>query len=269
MEMALPIILLIFGLGLVAGFVAGFVGVGGGIIMVPVLLEVFRAWGVPGEVVVQTAMGTSLGVAVFSVSSATVRHGRQKRVFWRLVPLLAPGSLAGGWLAARLATHLSGSFLQLALATIMAIAAVRLLAENKQINRNSHRRIRWWQGLVIGTGVGLVAGLSGLAGGIVLVPVLSLLLGLPTGWLAGTSSAVIVFSSIAAGLGYLTSQPPLPLGSGFIGYVAWPVVGLLVLSAVPAAQIGAWVNRRVRGVVFRRIFAVLMFVAVARLVAER
>jgi uncharacterized membrane protein YfcA len=268
MEFTLPIILLILGLGVVAGFVAGFVGVGGGIIMVPVLLELFRSWGVPEESVVQAAMGTSLGVAVFSVSSSIIRHGRQKRIFWRLVPYLAPGSLLGGWLAARWAATLPGTTLQLGLALMMTLAAVRMLTDNRPGGEN-HRDIKWWQGLLVGLGVGLVAGLSGLAGGIVLVPALAILLGLPAGWLAGTSSAVIVFSSLAAALGYLTGSPAVAPGAGFTGFVALPVVGLLALSAVPAAQFGAWTNRRVRGVVFRRIFAVLMLLVVVRLVFSR
>lgn len=265
MEFTPLVMLLILGVGLAAGFVAGFVGVGGGIIMVPVLLELFRAWGVPDQAVVQAAMGTSLGVAVFSVSSAIIRHGRQKRVFWRLVPFLAPGSLIGGWLAARLAAHLPGTYLQLGLAGLMAVAAVRLLTENQPGGKN-HRHIRWWQGSLVGLGVGLVAGFSGLAGGVVLVPALALLLGLPTGWLAGTSSAVIIFSSLAAALGYLTADPAVTPGAGFTGFVALPIVGLLAVSAVPAAQLGAWTNRRVRGIIFRRIFAVLMFLVVVRLV---
>ncbi len=268
MEFTLPVILLILGLGLVAGFVAGFVGVGGGIIMVPVLLELYRSWGVPAEPVVQAAMGTSLGVAVFSVGSSIIRHGRQKRVYWRLVPFLAPGSLAGGWLAARVAARLPGIYLQLGLAVLMTIAAVRMLTDKSPVGGN-HRDIRWWQGLLVGLGVGLVAGMSGLAGGIVLVPALSLLLGLPAGWLAGTSSAVIIFSSLAAALGYLTATPAVAPGAGFTGFVALPVVALLAVSAVPAAQLGAWVNRRVRGIVFRRIFAVLMLVVVVRLVLSR
>lgn len=268
MEFTLPVILLILGLGLVAGYVAGFVGVGGGIIMVPVLLELFRTWGVPDEVVVQAAMGTSLGVAVFSVSSGIVRHGRQKRIYWRLVPMLAPGSLIGGWLAARLAASLPGSYLQLGLAALMTLASVRMLTDNSPGGGN-HRHIRWWQGSLVGLGVGLVAGLSGLAGGIVLVPALSILLGLPAGWLAGTSSAVIIFSSLAAAAGYLTGTPSVAPGTGFTGFVALPVVGLLALSAIPAAQLGAWTNRRVRGVVFRRIFAILMLLVVVRLLLSR
>jgi uncharacterized membrane protein YfcA len=267
MEFTLAVVLLVLGLGLAAGFTAGFVGVGGGIIMVPVLLELFRSWGLPDQSVVQAAMGTSLAVAVFSVGSSIVRHSRQKRVLWRVVPYLAPGSMAGGWLAARLAVILPGLVLQLVLAALMAMAALRMLTE-KEIHERQDFRFNWWQGLLVGIGVGMVAGMSGLAGGVVLVPALALLLGVPTGWLAGTSSAVIVFSALAAALGYLTANPPTALGAGFHGYTCLPMAGLLAVAAVPGAQFGAWTNRRTGSVLFRRIFAVLLLIVVVRLVTR-
>jgi len=268
MEFTLVVILLVLGLGLLAGFTAGFVGVGGGIIMVPILLELFRSWGVPGDGVVQAAMGTSLTVAVFSVSSSIVRHSRQKRVLWGLVPYLAPGSMAGGWLAARLAVLLPGLILQLVLAGLMTLAAIRMLYEKDTPDRDDFH-FSWWQGLLVGMGVGMVSGMSGLAGGVVLVPALALILGVPTGWLAGTSSAVIVFSALAASLGYLTSTPPTPLGAGFTGYSCLPVAALLAATAIPGAQLGAWTNRRTGSILFRRIFAVLMLIVVVRLVTSR
>jgi len=268
MEFTVEIVLLVLGLGLAAGFTAGFVGVGGGIIMVPILLELFRDWGVPRGSVVQAAMGTSLSVAVFSVSSSIVRHSRQKRVLWRLVPYLAPGSLAGGWLAAKLAVVLPGLVLQLFLAGLMTVAAIRMLTE-KELPEREDYRFSWWQGLLVGLGVGMVAGLSGLAGGIVLVPTLALILGVPTGWLAGTSSAVIIFSALAAALGYLTATPAAELGLGFHGFACLPVAGLLAITAIPGAQFGAWTNRRTSSVLFRRIFAILMLIVVVRLVTSR
>ena len=268
MEFTLPLVLLVLGLGLLAGFVAGFVGVGGGIVMVPILLELFRSWGVPDNSVVQAAMATSLTVAVFSVSSSIIRHGRQKRILWGLVPYLAPGCLVGGWVGAWRAAQMPGVVLQLVLAGLMTLAAARMLLE-KEIRERESFRFRWWQGLLVGFGVGLAAGLSGLAGGFVLVPALALILGVPTGWLAGTSSAVIVFSALAAALGYLTSTPPTGLGPGFVGYSCLPVAALLALTAIPGAQLGAWTNRRTASLLFRRIFAVLMLVVVVRLVVSR
>lgn len=265
MEFTIELVLIIVGSGLVAGFTAGFVGVGGGIVMVPILLEGFRRLGVPETSVVQAAMGTSLAVGVFSVSSSIVRHARHRRVMWRMVPALAPGSVVGGWLAARLAVILPGQFLQLSLAALMAVAAARMFTQ-KDYEARPDARFGWGRGLLVGLLVGLVAGMSGLAGGIVLVPALALLLGVPTGWLAGTSSSVIIFSALAAALGYLTATPADILGDGFRGFVHLKVAGLLVIGAIPGAQFGAWTNRRTGSTVFRRIFAVIMFLVVVRLV---
>jgi uncharacterized membrane protein YfcA len=268
MELTLSLVLIILGAGIVAGFVAGFVGVGGGIVMVPILLEGFRRLGLPASSMVQAAMGTSLTVGIFSVSSSIVRHARQHRVMWRMVPALAPGSLIGGLLAARLAVILPGQVLQLSLAAIMTLAAIRMFTQKEYTDRETVG-FRWWQALLVGLCVGLVAGMSGLAGGIVMVPALALLLGVPTGWLAGTSSAVIIFSALAASVGYLTATPPSFLGEGFVGYVHLPVAGLLALGAIPGAQFGAWTNRRVGSVLFRRIFAVVLLLVVVRLVTTR
>ncbi len=266
MEITLAVVLLTLGLGLVAGLVSGYVGVGGGIVMVPVLLELFRHWGLPPNVAVQAAMATSLAAAVFSVTSSTIRHARHDRVLWHMVPYLAPGSMVGGWAGAWLAVRMPGTTLQLSLAGILALAALRMLME-KERPEQAPKRVRWWQGLGVGVLVGMAAGLSGLAGGFVLVPALALLLAVPAPWLAGTSSAVIIFSALAAALGYLTSPPATPLGWGFVGHVGLPLSGLLALGAIPGAQVGGILNRRTNPALFRRIFAVLLIFVVARLVA--
>ncbi len=264
-EWSLLTLLLFIGVGLVAGFLAGFVGVGGGIIMVPVLLEIFRRAAVPHEVIVQAAMATSLSVAVFSVSSSIVRHRRQGTIRWELVRWLAPGSMLGGWLAARLATRLPGQWLLWGLSLLMAFAAFRMLRSTDR-PPGMEKPTASWKVSLTGLGVGSVAGLSGLAGGIVLVPALSLILGVPGGLLAGTSSGTIVFSSIAAAAGYLLATPPVSLDSGFLGYVYWPLTISLAAGAVPSAQLGAWVNRRVPGNLFKKIFGALLLAVVLRLV---
>lgn len=267
MELTLGIALLTLGVGVVAGVIAGYVGVGGGIIMVPVLLEFFRRWGLADEVLVQAAMGTSLAAAFFSVGSSTVRHHRHGRVLWKLVPVLVPGSMIGGWAGAKLAVRLPGTALQLGLAALLAFAAFRLLLERERTDL-APRPARWWQGLVVGVLVGMAAGFSGLAGGFVLVPALALLLTVPSPWLAGTSSAVVMWSALAAAAGYLVSPPALPLGDGFVGHVGLPLSGLLALGAIPGAQLGGVLNRRTDPTLFRRIFAVLLLVVVVRLVAS-
>ncbi len=256
---------MLLGLGLLAGFVAGFVGIGGGAVMVPVLLELFRRWGLPDSGVVQAAMATSLVVAVGNVSSSIVRQAKQRRILWRLVPYLVPGSLAGGWLAARLATSLPGRLLEHILAAVLLLVAVRMLTDLKHHDKDTHD-IRHWQGFLVGILVGAVAGLSGLAGGVIMVPALAMILGLRAEWLAGTSSAVILWSSLAAACGYMTATPPQALGPGFFGYANLPLAGLLAVTAIPGAQLGAYVNRHINSRLFQRIFAVFLVLVVARLV---
>ncbi len=267
MEFALPTMVLLLVLGLVAGFVAGFVGIGGGAVMVPVLLEVFRRWGLPESGVVQAAMATSLVVAVGNVGSSIVRQARQRRILWRLVPYLVPGSIAGGLLAARLATSLPGRLLEHSLAIVLIVVAVRMVTDTKHHDRDTHS-IRWWQGMLVGILVGSVAGLSGLAGGVVMVPALSMVLGLRAEWLAGTSSAVILWSALAAATAYLTATPPEALGPGFVGYAGLPIAGLLAITAIPGAQLGAYVNRHTNSRMFQRIFAIFLILVVIRLVLE-
>jgi uncharacterized protein len=264
MELSITLFLIFLGVGVVAGFVAGFVGVGGGIIMVPVLLEIFRRAGLPEEVVVQAAMATSLSVAVFSVGSSIIRHNRQGRIRWKLVRLLAPGSILGGWMAAYLATRLPGQWLLWSLAVLMLFAALRMIRSSDGPIGGEKSPSVWKVG-VTGLGVGLVAGMSGLAGGVVLVPALGLILGVPGSWLAGTSSGTIIFSAMAAAAGYLMANPPLVMGTGFFGYVYLPLTLSLAIGAVPAAQAGAWVNRRVHGNLFRKLFGLLLLIVVARL----
>ncbi len=265
MEFTLVLILMLLGVGLLAGFVAGFVGIGGGAVMVPVLLALFRHWGLPASGVVQAAMATSLVVAVGNVGSSIVRQAKQRRILWRLVPYLVPGSLGGGWLAARLATSLPGRLLEHTLAAVLLVVAVRMLTDFRHHDRDTHS-IRWWQGLLVGILVGAVAGLSGLAGGVVMVPALAMILGLRAEWLAGTSSAVILWSALAAALGYLTATPPEALGPGFVGYAGLPIAGLLAVTAIPGAQLGAYVNRHANSRLFERTFALFLILVVVKLV---
>ena len=126
MTFSLEIAMLLAGVGLIAGVAAGFIGIGGGVVMVPVLLELLRAWGVPADSLVQAAMGTSLAVATFSVASSAWRHHRQGHVVWSLVPYIVPGSIVGGWLAAQLAVRIDGRWLQVGLALVLLYGAVKM-----------------------------------------------------------------------------------------------------------------------------------------------
>jgi uncharacterized membrane protein YfcA len=265
MEFTLATAALLVVMGIAAGVTAGFVGIGGGIVMVPLLLEIFRAWGLSEAVVVQCAMATSLSVAAFSVASSAWRHHRQGNVIWRLVPLIFPTSMVGARLAAWLAGMIEGRWLQIGLALVLLWGAVKMLRDREPPDRLL-RAAPWWVWSVVGFGVGLFAGFSGLAGGNVLVPALAFIAHVPTKKLAGTSSGVVMFTSLAAAVGYALGEPAVELGDGFVGFVYWPAAICLVVTAIPGAQLGAWLNKRVASTVYKRVFGVLLLFVVARLV---
>ena len=265
MEFTLATALWLILIGVAAGVSAGFMGIGGGIVMVPVLLEIFRAWGLPQDSLVQAAMATSLSVATFSVASSAWRHSRQGNVVWRLVPFIFPAGMVGGWTAAIIAARMDGRWLQYGLALVLFWAALKMLRD-KEVAHRPMREAAWWIWALVGFGVGFFAGLSGLAGGNVLVPALAFIAHVPTRKLAGTSSAVVMFTSLAAAVGYLLGTPPSPLPEGFVGFVSVPAAACLVVTAIPGAQLGAWLNRRVGTTVYRHVFGVLLLFVVVRLV---
>lgn len=266
MDLNLAQIGILVGTGVVGGVVSGFAGVGGGVVMVPVLLVLYRAWGIDQAVLVQAAMGTSLAVGACSTASSAVRHHRHGRVLWPLVPAIFPASMAfaaaGGWVA----SQVEGRWLQVFLGLALIYAAVNLALKREAGGASAeldYPRRPWWQWAPVGAGVGTFAGLSGLAGGVVLVPALSLYGRVPARFLAGTSSAVVMFTSAAAAVGYVASGPTPAIGKAFAGYVNVAAAVCLAVSAIPGAQVGAWLNRRVGGAWFRRAFAALVvFVAV-------
>ncbi len=266
MELSLLTILMLLIAGLGTGLVAGFAGVGGGIVMVPVMLELLRAWGVPREHVVQAAMATSLTVSVLSTGSAAWRQHLQQRVLWRVVVPIVPASMLGGWLGSGLAAASDGRWLQGGLAGVLMFAAYQFVRQQEPHAEDGRPRRSLWLWGLVGLGTGLFAGLSGLAGGVVLVPALALFGKLPARFLASTSSGVIMFTSLAAALGYMWHGPAGGLlGEGFVGYANLPAAACLAATAIPMAQAGARLNRRTSGAWFRRLFAVLMVVVVVRL----
>ena len=141
------------GIGVLAGIAAGFIGIGGGVIMVPVLIEVFRARGVPPEVLVHVAMGTSLAVATFSSISSAVRHHKQGNVIWRVVPILAPTSFAAGLAAGALAERVPGVALQRGLAAVLLLYGLKLLFEKGKSDLPM-RSLPWWGWTLMGLGTG-------------------------------------------------------------------------------------------------------------------
>lgn len=236
--------------GLLAGFTSGLFGVGGGIVVVPALALLA---GFPHKL----ATGTSLTAIVPISLAGAVGYAAAGEVDLASATLLAAGALAGAVLGTRWLRTISGPALQYGFAALMVVTAVRLALGGET---DGAGRADLGPALVIGlllTGLaaGVLAGLLGVGGGILIVPVLTLVFGLPLVLAKGTSLVVIIPTAV---VGTLRNRR-----SGLTALRPGLVVGLAgVATALAASRLSLGLDPEVSAA----LFAALLVVVAVRLV---
>lgn len=252
--------------GSLAGFAAGLLGIGGGVVLVPFLSGlVLPHLNTPPQIAEHLARGTAVLVTLFASLSSTHRHHRRARVIWRAVPYLALGSVLSAWAGAALAAHLPGLVLRRIFAVVMLLAAARMFFELGALSQETEAFNRLHL-FLLGVVTGLVASVCGIGGGVVAVPGMVLLLHFRVSKVPGTSSATIVFTATSAVLGYVYQgwgHPLLPTGT--LGYVHWVLAFPLILSSMVFSQVGAVVSFRINPMPLRRIFGCVLGLAAVKM----
>ncbi|MDP1651194.1 MAG: sulfite exporter TauE/SafE family protein [Rhodocyclaceae bacterium] len=251
-------------LGVVAGFFAGLLGVGGGAIMVPVLALMFAAQGFSGEHLMHLALGTSMAAIVFtSISSLRAHHGHGA-VRWPIVKTIAPGILIGTFAGAQLASLIPTRPLAIFFTVFMSYVAFQMLAN---IKPKPARQLPGTVGMfVVGSGIGAISALVAIGGGSLSVPFMT--------WCnvkmhdaIGTSAAIGLPIAVAGTAGYLTSglgAGGLPAGS--FGYVYLPALAACVVTSMLAAPFGAKAAHRLPVATLKKIFAGVILLLLAKMV---
>ncbi|WP_024951085.1 sulfite exporter TauE/SafE family protein [Cobetia crustatorum] len=245
-------------LGAVAGLIAGLFGIGGGLIIVPVLAAAFVLQGVAPDVLMHLAIGTSLAtIVVTSLSSARAHHERGAvRLDW--LKRLLPGLMIGTGLGVVLASALSGEVLELLFGCFVLLVALKM-GLNLRIGQMAQAPGRIGQ-FVGGGSVGVVSALFGIGGGTVMVPML-------TSWQArmteavGTAAAAGFPIALVAALTNIVvgwQAPGLPEHT--LGYVHWGAWLGIVLVSVPFARVGARLAHALPVLLLRRMFALILAV---------
>lgn len=250
-------------LGLVAGFVAGLLGVGGGLIMVPVLTWAFAAQGFTAAYNIHLALGTSLAVIVLtSVSSLRAHHGHGA-VDWATVRRMAPGILAGTLAGSLAAAWLPDAGLKLFFTVFLFYAATQMLLGFKP---KPSRAMPGWPGMSLAGGViGVVSSWVGIGGGTLTVPFLT--------WCntdlrraIGTSAAVGFPIAVAGTLGYVASGHAVAgLPGGSLGFVYLPALAAIAAGSWLTAPLGARATHRWPVDRIKKIFAGLLYLLGVRM----
>jgi len=249
---------LYLGLGAFAGLSAGLLGVGGGVIIVPVLAMLFQAQGMDSELVLHLAIGTSLASIVLTSISSVWAHHLQGAVLWAAVRRLAPGIVIGAWVGALLAHLLSTSTLRYLFGVFEVIVALQMALN---IRPHAHRQLPGLWGLfAVGQVIGAVSSLLGIGGGTLSVPFLTWC-NVSMGRAVATSAACGLPIAVAGSFGFVVTGWGLPILPAYTsGFVFWPAFVGIVLSSMYCAPIGAKWAHQLQPAQLKRVFAGVIFV---------
>lgn len=246
-------------LGIVAGVLAGLLGIGGGVVLVPVLAWLLPLYGVPKEAAVHAALASSMAsIVVTSVSSARA-HWRRGSLMWPTVAWMVPGLLLGGWLGSLLAVHIPGNALRWVVAGYCFIVALQMFGSRKGDDGGGMHTPapRGWPMTAAGTGIGALSAVVGIGGGSMTVPLL-VWRGVAPVRAVGTSSACGVAIGLSSALGYALHAPPGALPAHAIGYVYLPAAIGIAVASLFAAPWGTRLAHRIGGKALKRVFAVFL-----------
>jgi uncharacterized membrane protein YfcA len=252
-----------FALGLATGFVAGLLGVGGGLIIVPVLIVLLHAQGLAAGMEPQLALGTSLAVIVFTSLSSVRAHHRHGAVEWTVVRRITLGVLAGTFVGALLASRVPATVLKVFFVAFLFYAAIQMWLDFRPA---PHRAMPGRAGTTLaGSVIGLVSSWVGIGGGTLSVPFM-LFHNIPLHRAIGTSAAIGFPIALAGAAGYVVGgRHTAGLPAGSLGFVYLPALAGIVAGSVLTAPLGAWISHRLPVRRLKRIFALLLLVLAIRM----
>jgi uncharacterized membrane protein YfcA len=236
-------VLILIGMGAIAGTLAGLLGIGGGIIIVPVLALVFAAQGISPEVLMHVSIGTSLATIVITSISSIRAHQKHAAIHWPVFRQITPGILIGGLLGAVIAKLIPGEELRIIFGVFMLVVAAQMIFGN---TAKPHRHLPGKPGMfVAGTAIGSMASLMGVGGGSMSVPFLT--------WCnmairnaVATSAAIGLPIAIAGVTGFIITGwgvADRPVYS--LGYVNIPAFFSIVVASTLFAPVGAHITHRI------------------------
>lgn len=241
--------------GFFIGILASMTGVGGGVFIVPILTLLYNF--LPAN-----AVGTSLTTIIFTAIASAINYAMQKRIYYKtgvaLIITTAPGAYLGAWLTTIIKPRELGlifGFFLIFVALRMAYSLVRKKGQDKTSTVNSDSELlKRKKTLVIGAGLsffgGLASGLLGIGGGTLVVPIMTIAMGMPIHYATATSMFTMIFTSISGVAQHYQAN-----------HIDFAVALLFAAGTIIGAQVGAYTSKRISGRNLSLIFAIMLTVA--------
>ena len=248
--------------GAAAGLIAGLMGLGGGVIIVPVL-SIVLADSVPEALLIKVAVGTSLATISVTAVSSILAHHRRGAVRWDLARRMTPGIMLGALLGAIVADHIPAFWMATLFIVGLLLIALRMgLSRDRE---TAPRNPATPELLGVSTGVGALSALMGIGGGTLNAPYLNGC-GLPMKRAVATAAALGFPLAAVSAVGFIvlgldeTGLPPHSLG-----YVNLPAAAGIVAASLLFAPLGAKLAHALPDKILRRSFALLLAILALRM----
>jgi uncharacterized membrane protein YfcA len=244
-------------IGTCTGFLAGLLGIGGGMVMVPFVTIILTNRDYPADLTLKMAVATSLATICFTSMMSVRAHHKRGAVLWPVAKVLAPGILVGSLLGARVAAALPGKLLGILFAIFVAFSATQIFLDRKpKPGRTLPGPLATFG---VGSGIGLLSSLVGAGGAFVSVPFM-LWCNIRIHEAVGTSAALGFPIALAGTLGYIWAGQGLSQGPpGAFGYLYVPGLVVISIFSMLLAPVGARTAHGMDTRPLRKVFAVVLY----------
>lgn len=250
--------------GILAGLLSGLLGIGGGVVTIPLLLVIFKMIGVPMGAIMHLAIGTSLAAMVFNTLSSSYAHYKKEAILFHIVKPMTLGVIVGAFLGAMIARFASSHFLQIFFGCFELLLGIRYLLPEPKIQKE--RTIpRFWGLSIIALCVTTLSTMLGVGGGIVNVPILTHF-SVPVKKAIGTSSALSFLISLFGAVFFLLMGMHTTRADDTVGYLYIPAFLIISIISFFVAPYGAKLAHRLHTSILKRIFGVALIAAGAIMV---
>ncbi|MFH0784078.1 MAG: sulfite exporter TauE/SafE family protein [Pseudomonadota bacterium] len=252
--------------GGVAGILAGLLGIGGGLVIVPMLVYVFEISNIPHELIMHLALATSMASIMFTSISSFMAHHRRGAVHWDVVKKIVVGILTGTFLGSCFASSLSTNFLKIFFVIFLYFVATQLLINKKP---KGGRELPGMAGMfAVGNIIGAVSSFVGIGGGTLSVPFM-LWCNIKVHNAIGTSAAIGLPIAVAGTVGYIyggwnvAALPPYS-----VGYVYLPGLVGIAAASVLTAPLGVKLAHSLPVDKLKRVFSLLLLVVATKMLVS-
>lgn len=249
--------------GILSGLFSGMLGIGGGLVVVPLLLIVFEANGqIPPHHIMHIIVATSLSASIFTSLSSAIAQTKHKAVMWDIVKIMSPFIIIGTIIGASLSPFFSATFMRWILILFLISVGTQILFNiTPQQSQKTFTKFFYRISAFI---IGVFSSFVGLAGGSIFVPFLQYTLG-DMRTAIGTSTALAWSLALSGGIGYIIAGYNVSdLPPNTLGYIHVPALICIALASMIVAPLGVKLSHTLPINILKKVFAILLFASAIR-----